>query len=102
MGSWCTGRPIWKSWTSLAEKEIARLPTFLRNKCSDDLMPGSQWVWDSIGLLAKRMSCILILCGQEAGGLENTGIFDSYLSSNPEVFPFVDNDPDGNSVWHGC
>jgi hypothetical protein len=48
------------------------------------------------------MSCIAVLCGQEAKGLELSGLFDSCLSSNPEVFPLVDNDPDGNSVWHGC
>jgi hypothetical protein len=52
--------------------------------------------------LVKRMSCIAVLCGQEVQGLEFSALFDSCLSSNPEVFPLVDDDPDGNSVWHGC
>jgi hypothetical protein len=58
--------------------------------------------WNSFSHLLKRMSFIVILSGQKARDLENTGFLDSYLSSNPEIFPLVDNDPDGNSVWHGC
>jgi hypothetical protein len=68
-----------------------------------DLQPGKHWVWASFAHLLKRLSCVVILSNQQAKGLENTGLLDSYLSSDQMMFPKAEGDKDeGSGSWNGC